>query len=77
VSTEARTSRHRRNRTERTQARAFWGRRAPVSPAAPTPAWDSFVRMFHRPERVDSSLAYPLPPEYLELRELRELREHV
>jgi hypothetical protein len=74
VSTEARTSRHRRHRTERTTAnrdaaRAFWGRRALGSPAAPTPAWDSFVRMFHRPERVDPSLAYPLPPEYLELDE--------
>ena len=69
VSTDARTQRHRRRRAERNQARAFWGRRAPVGDAHATSALDSFVRVFHRPERVDPRLAYPLPPEYVELEE--------
>ncbi|MGZ8579082.1 MAG: hypothetical protein ACXW1S_01555 [Acidimicrobiia bacterium] len=69
MSTDARTGRFRRKRAERSEARAFWGRRAPVSPAATAPVWDSFVRVFHRPARVDPRLAYPLPPEYLELEE--------
>ena len=59
----------RRSGANREEARAFWGRRAPVSAAAATPAWDCFVRLFHRPTRVDPLLAYPLPPEYLELEE--------
>ena len=70
VSTDARTARYRRKRAERKDARAFWGRRAPMSPAAATPAWDSFVRVFRRPGRVDPLDAYPLPREYLEGDEL-------
>jgi hypothetical protein len=66
VSTEARTGRYRRKRAERGEARAFWGRRAPLTPATPAPAWNSFVRVFHRPGRVDPNLTYPLPREYLE-----------
>jgi len=41
-----------------------------MSPAAATPAWDSFVRVFRRPGRVDPLDAYPLPREYLEGDEL-------
>lgn len=69
MSTDARTTRYRRKRAERKEARAFWGRRAPSGAAPAAPVWDSLVRVFHRPERIDPDLIYPLPPEYLELDE--------
>jgi hypothetical protein len=38
-----------------------------MTPVAAAPAWDSFLRVFHRPDRVDLRFVYPLPEEYLEL----------